>query len=868
MISLKALSDAGLSNKRLRQILESRPPEPQGKKRVVAPKNSVNKGSTFTGSTVATPITLEQLPDKPTDWDRRCYLETMVRGEILEGQMRCAANFDKFSAADLAYASIPIHPLVTDLMRVAMGYVSLEQCEANIAGMSDVAKNVFFERDGRGKVTGVNRPKLIPVAHNLVHSLVTRRVAALATEVYQQFPVLKYDTFSNMETARLGGDVMTQIAEQMAGMFGYRHDYEESIRQASLYTNSFKFKANAWFVDRQTIPEYPAQNGASKAGRAVEPKLKRKIVKEGVLFKLPHPSRVYYDISEPLSKLNNDAGGPKWIGHWEVVPIGSVIDNPAFYNTDVLTLDIDLYSWMGSYGAYFSQYYNGCATLRNAERINPTCNRGFTSAAALSLANDREANIGAWAQSYRASSTVLTQHYKCIVPKDHGLGTYEDPVWIRFVMAANTTIVFAEVLGSAPCSVNSYNASDGLLMSPSFAMQAIQWQQDLTNDLNELAHITAQGLVRIWVINTDGMKKEEIDLVENALKNPDFAELKDVVIKYKKSLLEQRAENPQNITEKIQQIHIDTASKTTEIFNRMVQKLALAERLMFFSPSELGQVSPRTTTATEQKAVQNTTLGIRDFHLIGVKQMMDADKRIIHDSYMAFGSEDLEVPVAERYEPTVIEAAGFTIVEDGTGNPPDGLFTIRGKKLGLLYNYIYTTRNTDDTPPEAQVAQGIAQVYEIMAKDPVISENTTLDQRYEFVNSLMNYLAPGLSKLRVPPGVDGKTTTGGAVKAMQDQMKQILPQIGQQLKALSDQQAQQAQKIGQLDAGQTALAAALNKLSSVLEAKAPVVPATPPSLPAGPAMPGGRQNAPGQPIAGTTPTLRPRSRATAVPLIG
>lgn len=865
MISLEALSAAGLSNKKLREILTSRPPEQQGKRRVPVEKNA-NKGSTFTGSTVATPVTLEKLPENPTNWDRRCYLETMVRSEIIEGQMRCAQNFNRFGAVDLAYSSIPIHPLVSNLMQVAMGHLSVEDCERNISGLSEETKKKLFERDARGKAVGINAPQLIPVAHNLVHSLVTRRVAALATEVYQQFPLMRYDTFSTTQTSRLAGDVMTQLAEQMAGMYGYRHDYEESIRQASLYTNSFKFKSSAWFVEKQTLPIPVPIDGASNAGKKAKPKLERRIVNEGVLFKLPHPSRVYYDISEPLSKLNSSAGGPKWIGHWEVVTIGSVIDNPAYYNTDVLTLDIDLYSWMGSYGSYFAQYYNGCATLTNAERINPNCNRGCTSAAALSLANDRESNIGAWAQSYRGSSTVLTQHYKCIIPKNHGLGTYEDPVWFRFVMAANTTIVFAEILGSAPASVNGYNASDGLLMSPSFAMQAIQWQQDLTNDLNELAHITAQGLVRIWVVNTDGMRKEEIEVVENALKNPDFAELKDIVIKYKRSLLEQRAENPQNITEKISQIRVETATKTTEIFNRMVQKLALAERLMFFSPSELGQVSPRTTTATEQKAVQNTTLGIRDFHLIGVKQMIDADKRIIHDSYMAFGSEDLEVPVAERYEPAVIEAAGFEIVDDGSGNPPDGLFTIRGKKLGLLYNYVYTTRNTDDTPPEAQVAQGMAQVYEIMAKDPVISENTTLDQRYEFVNSIMTILAPTIAKLRVPPGVDGKKTIGGQMQAMQDQLKQILPQIGQQFAKIAQQQAQQAQQIGQLDAGQTALAAALSKLSSVLEAKAPEP--TPVRQPAGPAMPGGRVNAPGQPIAGTIPTLRPRSRATAVPLIG
>jgi len=863
MIYLPALAKAGLTNKRLKEILTATPPSTGSKKKVPIQKKP-EKGAGYSFSPGAsTLMTLQQLPEKPTDWDRRCYLETMIRGEILEGLGRCARNFDKFAAADLAYSSIPIHPLVSDLMKVAMGHLSLEDCQKNIAGLSEDTAKKIFERDSGNKIVAVNRPKLIEVVHNLVHSLVTRRVAALSTEVYQQFPVLKYDTFSNKQTARLAGDVTTQLVEQMAGMYGYRHDYEESIRGASLYTNSFKFKAQAWHTEHQTLPDFPDANGAAKAGRDAPIKMTRKIVKEGVLFKIPHPSRVSYDISEPLSKLNNDAGGPKWINHWELVPIGSIIDNPDYFNKDAIALDRDLYSYFANYQSYFAQYFGSCATLSAGQTIDPVCCANTASAALLALNNDRVAQIGAWAQNYRQVSTMLSQHYKCIIPKDYGIGTYEDPVWIRFVMAANTTIVYSEICGSPPATVNSYNASDGLLMSQSFAMQAIQWQQDLTNDLTELAHITAQGLVRIWVLNIDGMKKDEIELVTNALKNPDFAQLKDIVVTYKRSLIEQRAGDVRDRTEKITQIRIDTAQKTTEIFNRMVQKLAMAERLMFFSPQELGQVSPRTVTATEMKAVRDTTLGIRDFHLVGVKQQMDADKRVIYDSYMAFGSDELEVPVAERYDPQVITAAGFEIVQDGAGNPPDGLYTIRGKKMGLLYNYIYTTRNTDDTPPDAARAQGIAQVYEILTKDPVLSENTTLEQRMELANSLFGILSPDVFKLRVPPGTDPKTTVAGQTKQVQQKVDQMAQQIQQALQQLAQKQAQQDAAIQQQDAGLKALAEALANLTKVLTANAPNLA----PQPAGPRTPGNGQNAPGMPIPGTVPTLRARTRAQAVPIL-
>lgn len=830
MIDIDALKAAGLTNKRLEAIFTTEPPESLRKKVAEQTRDARRGRNARDGddigarariaSTVSTMTKLEKLPDKPTDWDVRCHLETIIRAEILEGQMRCAKDFSRHAAADLAYASVPIHPLINDLMKVAMGHLKLEDVERSSANLSTQSKEAFFERDARGKAVAVNRPKLIEVSHNLVHSLVTRRVAAIATEVYQTFPLMKFDTYSNNMTSRLTGDVVTQLAEQMAGSFGYRHDYEESIRHASLYTHGFKFKERAWTEEKQTLPLPQPKGGAAKSGREQKKEFKRRTVKEGVKFVLPHPSRVYWDISQPLSKLNNDCG-PQWIGHWEVVTIGSILDDPGYFNTAVMNLDVDLYTWFQDYASYFSQYYGGCTNIDNAERINPTCNRGCINAAALALANDRTANIGLWAQSHRGASTVLTQHYKRIIPKQYGIGSYEDPVWIRFVMAGNTTVVSSEICGSPPVSVNSYNAADSLLANPSFAIQALQWQQDITNDMNELMHVSAQGLIRIWLLNKNGLKPEEITTIENAIKHPDFRNLKDIVLKYDLRQLQARGEDPRTQTEKLHQVRVETATKTKEIFDRIVQKIAMAERLMFFSPQELGQVSPRTVTATEMKSVRETTLGIRDFHLVGVKSQIDADKRIIHHSYMAFGSDELEVPVAERYDPKVIEKAGFEIVDDGTGAPPDGLYTIRGKKLGLLYDYVYTTRNTDDTPPEAARAQGLSQVYEILTKDPVLSENLTLEQRMELANSIFTILSPDVFKLRVPEGKDPKSTVGGAVDALKQQVEGMIPQISQALQALAQKQTEFEGKIASFEASQHAISTAVSKLSTVLERLAP-----------------------------------------------
>lgn len=824
MINLEALKAKGLTNERLREIFTAQPAAPltppsgKGKKKVTT-GNTRNRAAADAydttdtmGDTPRNPdialSELEMLPENPTDWDVRRYWERRLTSRITDGLYRNAENFNKWAAIDLAYASTPIHPLTLPLMRVAQGMINLDQCASQIAALSQHARNSLFEKDAQGKLSGIKAPQLVEVSHNLVHSLVTRRVAAIATEVDQQFPLMTFNPFSNSQVEKLRGDVMTQLGEQMAGAYGYRHDAEESIRSSSLYSQCIKFKANAWHTERQTLPKksVPQPAGAA-AGRTPKVEYERQIVREGVVFTLPHPSRVYADISRPVARLNFGTG-PQYIGHWDVVRIGDIRAEPAYYNKDAVFYDAVIYKFFAAQFAYFSQYF--------PDRMIPPIPPSGT-AGALSLTNDRVANIGAYASLRYDMSTTIAYHYEEVIPKNVGFGEYEDPVWIRFVVAGNRAVIYAEIVGSAPASVNGYNTSDNLLISPSFAMQVLPYQEQISNLLTQLLRIQYQGLVRMWALNTHGMTKENIEVLEHALQYPDYMSARDIIIKYDAALMRDRGEDPRVVTQKLEQIKIETREKVTEIFASIVQLLSIAERLLFFSPQELGQVSPRTITAFEAKMVSNTTLGIRDFHLVGIKQQLDADKRIIHDSYMAFGSEDLEVPVASRYDKSVVEKAGFEIIDDGTGNP-DGLFTIRGKKLGLLYNYVYTTRNTDDLPTEAAEAQALGQIYEIISKDPTISGLMNVQDKIDLANRLFRHITGEDFKLTVDPQ---KVQQFEATQQAQSQLAQALPAIQEAIKQISDEMQKMSQAQTQDRKSITALAQSITKLAGVKPAAQP-----------------------------------------------
>ncbi len=135
---------------------------------------------------------------------------------------------------------------------------------------------------------------------------------------------------------------------------------------------------------------------------------------------------------------------------------------------------------------------------------------------------------------------------------------------------------------------------------------------------------------------------------EDSIKNRQYAAASAILVKYSAEALKDMGINMQQV-QRVRAIQLETAEKTGEIFRTITQLLAFAERLLFFSPQELGQVAPREITATEANMVQNTTLGIRDFHTVGIEEGLAAKKRIIYSAAMAFGSDEVTLSVQNRF---------------------------------------------------------------------------------------------------------------------------------------------------------------------------------------------------------------------------
>jgi len=745
-----------------------------------------------------------QFPEDPTDYDIRRFFEERIRFRLEEGMQRSFEVFDRYAAVDLALDTPAISKMHLPLAMLAQGYIDIDRCSDAMGKLSKEWSSYIFEKGDNGKILKVNIPKFWEISHNLVLSLLSRRVAAIGTPIAQAIPFLKYESRSTTLEGDLRADLMTQRAEIMADDYGYRHDVIQTTRDVSAYTHQVEFLRSAWDRNTQTL-SVPVKDGEDDGLTGLGPEGtdfedKEVIVKEGLDFTAPHPSRVFWDHAYPLAKLNTDTG-PTYAGHWDMVRLGELRTNMDYWNRDAIEWDQSVYDFLSSKGSdFFTLYYRDRIAL-------PSRNSGN-----ISLNNDRASNMGYFAEGTDDFTVTIANYYEKINPKQWGIADYDHDVWIRFVVAGNNTVIFAEPLACSPAVVYHYNENDQRDSSPSFAEQVIPYQDQVNNLLSQLLEIQFQGLMKIFTLNRDGMTDAQVQAVEDAIQQRKYTAAKNIVISYSSEALNDMGmDSRKQYTERMHAVQISTTEKTSELIRSIVQVISLAERNLFFSPQELGQVAPREISATEANIVNNTTLGIRDFHALGIYEGLDAKKRLIYEATVALGTDEIELPVMGTYSRETIERAGFRVIGANSEGDPKvlkrGKFTVAGDRRDLVHNYVYTSRDGTEREVSSAVANAIVQVFDIVGRYPTLQKFLTNEDGVNLLSAVTNKLGLPL-RIKLPEDMDPLQPLA---EGTGEQVVQAIQQLGQAMQQIAQQQQQQGQAIdqitqalSQLPGGQTA----------------------------------------------------------------
>ncbi len=370
-------------------------------------------------------------------------------------------------------------------------------------------------------------------------------------------------------------------------------------------------------------------------------------------------------------------------------------------------------------------------------------------------------------------------------PKRWGMGRYAHPVWLRVLVAADDTVVFAEWLPSLPAIYFGHNEDDTRLLNISTAHEIMPWQDQLSNIFSQLLMKMKHALFRVILVNTDVIGPAIVKALRENLDSPRYyinPHLLEVSFNQEAKELGLDLDKCFRVIGAAEGTNANESEYINNAFKAIIQILAIMERLLNMSPQEQGQPAPREITAEEVAAIESTTQATYNAIGTSIDEARAAWKRIIYEAAMAHASEEaVHLPVSQRFTKATIEKAGFTVVSapEPEGSTAKRGYTVIGTKTKLVHNYVFTSRDGGDRSSNRESAQILQQF--LVGILPVIGPEALGKQRiFDIVNEMFRLLSSYDLKLEVHEGDNDAMmapSTEEKISAIQNQVGEKLAEL-------------------------------------------------------------------------------------------
>lgn len=644
--------------------------------------------------------------------DTRKKIEDLLQARIQEGVRWGLKISPMYEAVDIAWDSQPIQTDTIPLLLLAMGKIDQKTFAKQIKDLKTANDYCTFNKDGSIKELDI--PLFWETNFNLIRSAITRRHAAQASRFSNLWPYFRYEPNSTTVIGKLRGDVMSQYAEGMSNSYNYRHFFSQCFRDMFLYGHTVAFPLQAW--DRKVQWKGQALNTANEEDQPYE----SVVVREGIDFTNPHPSRVFWDRSAPLANINTDTG-PDWIGYWDLLRYSTIKENDTFWNTTDVAASSYFAGLLASYSNYFTYYYSDPTVMTVPEADDK---------------NDRVTAAKKYTEATDDQGVMAATIFMRLVPKKTGLGDYPFPVWFRFVVGSDNTVLYCEPMPSIPAIYGGINEHDGRAVNISTAHALMPYQDQLTQILTHLRMRICHSHLQIWQIDKDALDKSVKEYIEGVLKRKNFY-VEPIAMWYSGSKMKDLGTNPQ---EMIKIIRADMQAEISGAFDSIMKLLAIVDRLENMSPNELGQPNPREVAAREVQEIATSVSSIYSFISDGIDELRNAAKRMIYESALTCATSDVRVPVIARYTLATVKAAGFTPFDDGApeapGEPRAKRITVTGAVKNLEYDYYFSSRDGAERGSNTQSAQVLTQLSQFILSSPGIAQAIGKERIFELFNEI------------------------------------------------------------------------------------------------------------------------------------
>lgn len=706
--------------------------------------------------------------------------ESKIQNRLTQHMDFSLKNHHIYSAVDVAWDSPPVTKNLVPLLLYAQGRLDHAQCVKsleNCLGKEKCAK--FIKRDEKGEGI-IDIPKFVETHMNLVRSFVTRRLAAQSAKYSNLYPFYKYEPRSTLPADKLKADVLSQRVDQMADDYGYRNHDIQVLRNALLYAYSIDFIASKWDVQYSVT-------GVEIDGDNKVRETKSSIDREGLQWTTPHPLRTFWDNSSPISAINT--GDMDYIGYWDIVPYRDLRHVSEFYNQNDITYGETLMDWLSSYAEFFNLYYS--KTIRHEQFVTET-DESTTGQAAD---NDRAGNIGRYAGCVEDAGCVIATYFEKVVPADEGFGGYPEPVWVRFLVAGDKTVIHAEFLPSTPAAYCGYNVKEDRQVNISFAHEVMPFQDQMSNLTTQMLDLAKRSQFVIYQIDEDFFDETQVEDIRSKInsKNWDMTPMSISVSRSKMSELGVQ-------TEKAVQIIQPTLDPNAFqiVFQSMTNMIQLAERVTAMSANEVGQPIVRGNggvTATEADQIGQATNNVHGMVSDAFDEFRAAKKRIIYQSLVECHRGDIIVPVLNRYPKNVIAKARFQISNEeehrvAKDDTVSGV-TLIGTPESIRHNYIFTSRDGSERANNINAANALIALFGVI-KDPMILNAVGKEKLFEMLNAVFRMMDAGVDlNLEVQPGEEDFVNQSDQIIEAISKLSELVQVNQQEIAALKQPAAEQ-----------------------------------------------------------------------------
>lgn len=729
---------------------------------------------------IASPMPPADSKDKK---DKRNRLRDRMRSRITEARDFNLRNWQYYQVLDLIWDVSTNAITPTLVSRMAQNYKSTDEAYNALKSLGMDLNSILVETGEWDPKTQamkktVNTSAFFNVAVPMVRAYIDIRLAKLINE-RNVTPMLKYQALTNTPESHVKASVLSSRVQRATEQFGYLQSIRQAGLQMLLYNAGIMFPRENWYVEEQMRikPKGATSTKADltehfQADDERTKDLEKYVSVEGIRYHIPHPSRRYYDMTYPVRTLNYDIGCV-YCGHWKALRFRELKGwgNEWFYNLDRVTIG-NLDWWTSGYYAQFLQ-----TVLNRCVLTFPTINTPTES-------KDREtylANNMYYNQSHDDNTVMVHEHYEKIVPKEEGLGDYPYPIWARFVLAGDGTIIHASPLGYSPAVVFADNLDDNRILDSSLGMKLAPYQDQIQNLLAQYLLAVKQNLANITLIDQNIISDKKIrERIEN-LGEGTWRRLNLFLFD------SNRLRRSQHEVQKAIYSHRFPALNTSEILQAIRTVIDLAERVLQFSSQEIAQAASHEQTEDEIHLIASSTTNVLSYTGIPMDEGMKAMGKQQYEAIMNFGEDDFFVSIPAEIELSnkKLEELGITVLEAPV-KPGDGMLVMANKKSAMDLLWFAVNPSLHERKIDIKSAQAMAVFFRDIMNNPLMASAIGSEQAIMFANQIAKLaglpMPAPLEDTGKKPGMEDEQSK----KMLEGVINQVLAQVKEGLQPVME----------------------------------------------------------------------------------